>query len=143
MVVKLKIFKVFCFDSASMKWPLFGIAWALSPKYCLVLQKLPEMKTVFEKSFKILNFGLNGMQLKFTVLVHIGAQYTDGKPKILVKTKISAKTTFSGIINNVTPRSHKNHRIPVKLSHKAFSGPKLGLNYQHGSKGHHKSSHSL
>ena len=108
-----------------------------------ILLGLPDMKTVFKKSFKILNFGSNGMQLKFTVLIHIGAQYTDGKPKILVKTKISAKTTFSEIINNVTPRSQKNHIILVKLSHKAFSGPKLGLNYHHGSKGHHKFSHRL
>ena len=31
VVVKLKIFKVFCFDSVSMKWSLFGCFWALNP----------------------------------------------------------------------------------------------------------------
>ena len=88
---------------------------------------------MFEKSFKILNFGSNGMQLKFTVSVHIGAQFTVGKPKILLKPKISAKTASLGIINNVSPRSQKNQKILVKLSQKTFSGPKLGLYYHYGS----------
>ena len=60
--------------------------------------------TVSEKYFKILNFGSSEMQLKFTVLFHIGAQLTAGKPKILLKTKISAKTASLGIINDVSPR---------------------------------------
>ena len=51
-----------------------------------------------------MNFGSNEMQLKFTVLFHIGAQLTAGKPKILLKTKISAKTASLGIINDVSPR---------------------------------------
>ena len=85
--------------------------------------------TVFEKSFNIpQNFGSNGMHPKFTVLVHFRAQFTAGKPKILLKTKISAKTTSLQISNNVSPRSQKNHRILVKLSKKTFLGPKVGLN---------------
>ena len=53
--------------------------------------------TVFKKSFKILNFGSNGMRPKFTVLVHFGAQFTIRKPKKLLKTKIYAKSASLGI----------------------------------------------
>ena len=83
------------------------------------------------------------MQLRFTVSVHIGAQFTIRKQKLLLKTKISAKNASLGIINNLSPRSQKNQKILVKLSEKISSGPKLGLDYHHGSKGHHKFSHSL
>ena len=76
------------------------------------------------------------MQLKFTVSVHFGAQFTAGKPKILIKTKISAKTASLGIINNASPRSQKNHRILGKLCLKTFFGPKLSLNCHLGSKDH-------
>ena len=73
---------------------------------------------MFEKSFKILNFGSNGMHPKFTVLVHFGAQFTTPKPKNLLKTKIYTKTASLGIPNNVSPRSQRNHRILVELSKK-------------------------
>ena len=59
-------------------------------------------------------------------MVHFGAQFTAGKPKILQKTKISAKTTSLGISNNVSPRSQKNNRVLAKLNKKNW-GPKLGL----------------
>ena len=113
-----------------------------------MLLKPPEIASnkknaVFEKSFKILNFDSNGMQLELTVSVYTEAQFTDGKPKRLVKTKIFVKTSSLGIVNYVTPRSQKNDRIVVKLSPKTFYGPKLVLNYHHGSKGHSKFSHSL
>ena len=70
VVVKLKIFKVYCIDSASMNEmaPSWGFLGPYSPKYCLILLKMwPEVvsinkKTVFEKSFKILNFGPNEME---------------------------------------------------------------------------------
>ena len=65
------------------------------------------------------------------------------KSKILLKNKFSAKTASLGIINNVSPGSETNHKVLVKLSQKIFSGFKLGLNYHHGSNGHHKFSHSL
>ena len=42
---------------------------------------------MFEKSFKNLNFSSNGMQLKFTVLVHFRAQFTARKPKNITKTQ--------------------------------------------------------
>ena len=84
---------------------------------------------MFEKSFKILHFGPDGTQPKFTVLVHFGVQLIARKPKILLKTKTSAKTASLGISNNVSPTSHKNHRILVKLSKKHINfGPILGLN---------------
>ena len=73
---------------------------------------------MLEKSFKILKFGSNGIHWKITVLVHFGAPFTAGKPKILLKIKISAKAASVGISNNVSPRSQKNHRILVKLSKK-------------------------
>ena len=60
---------------------------------------------MFEKS------GSTGMQLKFTVSVNFGAQFTAGNPKLLLKTKISAKTASFGIVNKVSPMSQKNHRI--------------------------------
>ena len=99
---------------------------------------------VFEKSFKILNFGSNGTHPEFTVLVHFGGQFTAGEPKILLKTKISAKTTFLGVSNNVSPKSQKNHRILVKLNKKktcAQIGSKLPP--LTASKGYQKFSHSL
>ena len=120
-----------------------GFVGPYFPKYCLILLKLwPEVisnkkNIVFGKSFKILNFGSNGMQLRFTVLVHFGAQFTDRKPKLLLKPKISAKNASLGII----PRSQKNYWILKKLSQKTFFGPKFGLNCHHGSKVHHTSSH--
>ena len=79
--------------------------------------------TVFEKSFKSLDFGWNGNHPKFTVLVHFGAEFTTRKPKKLLKTKIYAKTASLAIPNNASPTSQKNHRIFVELSKK-----KLGLN---------------
>ena len=66
-------------------------------------------------------------------LVHFGTQFTARKPKIFLKTRISAKTTYRptslGISNNVSIRSQKNHIILVKLSKRKFgNGGKLGLN---------------
>ena len=53
---------------------------------------------------------------QFTVLVHLEVQFTTGKSKILLKTKISAKAVSLVISNNVSPRPQKNHIILVKLS---------------------------
>ena len=122
VVLKLK---VFCIDSASMKWPLFRVfLGAYTPKHCSVLLKFwqevvsNKENTVFKKSFKNLNFSINGRHPKFTVLFHFVAQFTAGKPKILLKPKISAKTTSLGISNSARPRSQKNDRILVKLNKK-------------------------
>ena len=52
------------------------------------------------------------------------------KPKILLKTKSSGKTTFLWISNNITLRSQKNLSILVKSIKKNW-GPKLGLNFPH------------
>ena len=64
------------------------------------------------------------------------------KTKILLNTKISAKTTSLWIINKVSPRSNKIHRILVKSSQKTFSGSKMDLNYHQVSKNQHKVWHS-
>ena len=105
--------KLFCFDSAPMKWPLVGgFLCSYSPKYCLILLKFPteivynKLKIVFEKSLKILHFGSNVTHPKVTVLVHFGAQFPTGKPKILLKTKISANTISLVTSNNVSTRNH-------------------------------------
>ena len=124
--------------------PFWDFLGPYSPKYCLILLELwPEVVSNKKNSaWKILQN--LGFWLKWNVVsVHIGSQFTVGKPKILLKTKTSAKSASLGIINNVSPRSQKNHRILVKLSQKTLSRPKLGLRYNHGSKGHHKFSHSL
>ena len=73
VVVLLKIFKFFCIDSASMEYSHLGFFWgAYSPNYCLILLKFwPEVSsnktnTVFEKSFRILNFSLNRSMMEGT-----------------------------------------------------------------------------
>ena len=79
-----------------------------SPDVFLSIQKI-----LLEKYFKNSNLGGNGTYSKFTVLVHLWAKFTPGKPKILPKTKISAKTAFLGLSNNVCPKSQKNQRSLV------------------------------
>ena len=77
--------------------------------------------TVFEKSFKSLNFESIGTHRKFTVLVHFGIQFTPGKPKILLITKFSGKTTSLAI----SKKSHYACKIKQK---QIFFGPNLGIN---------------
>ena len=111
----------------------FWALWALTPPNIVQScwnfdQRLsPRRQKLFEKPFKILHFGSNGTRPTFMVLVHFGAQFITGKPKILLKTKISAKTTSWGISNSISPRSQKNHRILVKLSQKNFWGTQNGF----------------
>ena len=142
VVVKLKIFKFFyTTTSESMKGRLLGggRGWGsgggwgpFSPKYSSILLKFwPEVvsnkiNTVWTIIQNFAYFGSNGTRLKFTVLFTFGAQFTAGKPKILLKTKIFAKTKSLGISNNVSPRSQKNYRILVKLSKKYFLGGQIG-----------------
>ena len=122
VVVKLKTFKVFRIDSASMKWPPFfwcvclrgGRGGLLPSKYCSILLKFwpalvsSKKNIVFEKSFRILRFGSNETHPKSTALVHFGVQFIARKPKILPKTKFSAKNASLEISNNVSPRSEKS-----------------------------------
>ena len=102
--------------------PFMGF-WALTPQnivqsYWNFEQRLSFDKTnaVFENSFKVLNFSSEGTHPKFTVLVHFGAQFIAGKPRILLKTTISPKAASLGISNNLSPRSQRNHKIFAKLS---------------------------
>ena len=136
------------------KGPFWGFLGLNSPKYCSILLKWSEVapnktNTVFQKSFKLLNFGSNGTHLKFTVLVHFGTQFTARIPKILLKTRTSAKTTYRptslGISINVSLRSQKNHVILIKVNKKNFLGTQIRskLHPSPTSKGHHKFSLSL
>ena len=103
VVVKVKIFKAFCTDSASIKWPLF---WGFEPLLSQILFHLAEILTRFSlpirqiqcfKNLSKLYILAQIPHLKFTVLVHFGTQFTTRKPKIMLKTKISAKTTSLGV----------------------------------------------
>ena len=66
----------------------FLVFWALAPPNIVQscwnfdqrLSVSNKTNRVFEKSFKILNFNLNGRHPKFTVLFHFGAQFAAGKP---------------------------------------------------------------
>ena len=156
-------FKVFLLIQYPWDGPFLGFLGLYSLNYCSICLKwsvvVPnQTNTVFQKSFKILNFGSNGMHPKFTVLVHFGAQFTARKPKILLKTRISAKTTYRpislGISNNISLRSEKNH-YPCKIKQKKFSFSfflggsegrgQIGSKFPPGpiSKGNHKFSLSL
>ena len=156
---EVKFFQSFCITSESMKELLFwGVGWegggALGPystKYCSILLKLwPELvSNKINAVWKIIQnfayFGSNGTHLKFTVLTNFAAQFTAGKPKVLPKTKIFAKSTYLEISNNVNSRSQKNHRILVKLNKKIFWGPQIRSKLPPGvtPKGDQKFSHSL
>ena len=115
------------FFSIHERAPFWGFFGPYSPKYCSILLKFwqdlvsNKTNTVFVKYFKILNFSSNETHPKFTVLVHFGAQFTAGKPKILLKTKTSAKTASFGMSYNISPRSQKNHRRVIKNSHIVYN----------------------
>ena len=113
-------------------WDFLGL---YSPNYSSILLKgsvvvVNKTNTVFQKSFKIFNFGSNRTHAKFTVLVHFGAQFTARKLKILLKTRISSKTTYRpiylGISNNVSLRSENNPIILVKSSNFFLGGWSIG-----------------
>ena len=98
LVVKLKFFKCFYGDAASMKWPLLEGFWAVSPanmtQVCWNFDQkniFHKTKTVSEQSFKIKSLSGNKMYPKLMVLVHFRAQFTPRKPSILPKTKIFSR----------------------------------------------------
>ena len=132
--MKLKIFKFFCIDSASVKSSPPNFAWS-----CLALW--PELVSDEKNSIWEILQNLEFWHNWNAVNVYIFGPYRG--PIYCWKTKIFAKTASFAIINNISPRSQKNHRILAKLSRKTFFGFKLGLHYQHGSKSHHKLLYSL
>ena len=153
MVVKLKNFKVSLYWFSIHEMAILGgFLGRYSPKYCSILLRFwsevvsNNTNTVFKKSFKNLNFSLNGRHPKSAVQFQFGAQFNAGKPKILLKTKHLAKNASLGISNSVSSRSQNNHRVLVKLNKKVFWG-----GAQTGSKllvvavpkGYQKFSHSL
>ena len=121
--------------------PFWNFLGPCSPKYCLVLLKFwPEVvynkKNSVWKILQNLEFWLKCSAIKVNYFGPYWGPIYYWKTKNIVKNQ--------NFCNNcVTSRSHKNHRILAKLNQKTFSGPKLGLNYHHGSKGHQKFSHSL
>ena len=122
--------------------PIWDFLGPYSPKYCLILLNLwPEVvsdqKNSIWEILQILEFWPKRNTVNLNILGPYWCPIYCRKTKNIAKTKISTKTACLAIINNVSPTSHKNHRILVKLSWKIFSGPKLGLHYHHGSKGHH------
>ena len=117
VVVKL----IFCIDSASMKWPLFRFFWLLFP------QKLFDLAEILTRVSPIMQTHCLKNPSKFWKLAQMertkslrfwsifGAQFTVGKSKILLKTKISAKMTSLGISNSDSPSSQKDYRVLIKL----------------------------
>ena len=86
------------------------------------------------------------MHPKFTVIVHFGAKFTAKKPKILLKTNISGKTTFLGISKNVSHQVPEKPHDSCKVNQKhTIFGPNLDINCPPGttSKDYQKFSHSL
>ena len=105
-------------------------------KYCSILLSFwpdvvsNETNSVFERSFKISNFKLNGRYPKFTAYFHLRAQCTTGKPKILLKSQSFHKTyTLRNVKLNrksqVPEKSQNSCKIKQK---KEFLGHKLDLN---------------
>ena len=138
VVVKLKISKILVLIENPWNSPFLGFLALIPPNivpscWNFDQREFNKTNTLLGKSFKLLKFGSNKTHWKSTVLVHFGAQFTAGKPKILLKTKISAKTTSLGIPNNISARSQRNHIVLVKLSENleaqigSKSPPPIGL----------------
>ena len=118
VIVKLEIFKCFRGDAASMKWPLLGGFWALSPanmtRVCWNFDQryvFHKTKTVSEQSFKIKC--LSGIETypKLIVLVHFWAQFPPQKNQ----TFFQKLHPYDYQVIHTGPRSHINHRILIKL----------------------------
>ena len=58
----------------------------------------------------------------------LGSNLLPENQKHCHKTKISGKTAFLGISNDVSPRSQKNNKILAKLTKNKNAGSKLGIN---------------
>ena len=127
------MFKCFRGNAASMKPPFWGFLSPFSPKYGASLLKFrPEVvshkpKTVSQHSFKIKCLSRNETYPKLKVLVHFGAHFIPGKPKILPKTRIFSETKSLRLLNNRSTRSQINHRILIKLIKKIHFWGKYGF----------------
>ena len=114
--------------------PFGGFLSPFSPKYGTSLLEFRPVvvvshktKTASKQSFKIKCLSGNGTYPKLKVLVHFWAQFTPGKPKILLKTRIFPETTSLLISNNTSNRSQINHRILIKLTQNINSWGKMGF----------------
>ena len=111
---EIKIFQTFWYWFSiheTLSWVFLALFPQNIVQFCWNFDQRWSPISVWKDSvWKILQnfeFNSNGRHRKFTVLFHFGAQFTAGKPKILLKTKVSAKTTFLGISNSISPRSQK------------------------------------
>ena len=98
VIAKLWIFKCFCGDAASMKWPYLEGFWAFSPanmtQVCWNFDQrcvFHNTKKVSEQSFKIKCLSGNKMYPKLMVLIHFWNQFTPRKCKILPRTKFFSR----------------------------------------------------
>ena len=137
----LKFSKFFYCFVVSIKWPLFGLFWALTPSnIVLSCWKFNHRYSPIRKTQCLKNPSKFWIWLKWNA----AEVYSFGpfwgpiyfrKSKNIAKNQDFCKKSILGN-NYVSPRSQKNHRILEKLSLKTFLGLKLGLNCHHGLKGH-------
>ena len=132
VVVKFMNFQINSWHVASMKWPLLGGFWSLSPtnmtRVCWNFNQryvFHKRKTFSEQSFKIKCLSGNRTYPKLMVLVHYYVQFTRRKPKILPKTKFFPEFSSLWLSNNTSSRSQINYRIFIKLIKKTFFVPKM------------------
>ena len=148
VVVKLKIFKIFLYwFSIHEMAPIWNFLDPFSAKCCLILLKIwselvSDTKNSIWKILQNLEFWLKWNAVNVYIFGPYWSPIYRRKTKNIAKNQKYCKNCTLVIINKVSPRSQKNHRIIVKFSQKILSGSKLGLDH-HGSKGHHKFSHSL
>ena len=109
---------MFCGDGVSIKLPLLGSLWVLSPPdtaqfWWIFFAEVVShtSKKLLQQSFKILYLSRNGTYWKCTFLVHIWNKFTPGKCNTLPKGSFLVKTTSFGLWNNTGSRSQKIHRI--------------------------------
>ena len=122
LVVKFYIFKCFHGDAASMKWPLLGGFWSLSPadmtQVCWNFDQsyvFHKTNTVSEQPFKIKCLSRNLTYPKLTVLVNFWANFSPENRRYYQKPKFFPETTSLWLSNNTSPKSQINHRILTKL----------------------------
>ena len=105
-------------DGVSIKLPLLGGLWVLSPPDTAQFWWIffPEIAShtsnkLLQQSFKNLYLSRKGTYWKCTVLVHIWNKFTPAKCKTLPKGSFLVKTTSLGLWNKTGSRSERIHRI--------------------------------
>ena len=114
-VINVQMFRS---DGISIKLPLLGGLWVLSPPDTAQFWWIffPEVvshtsKKLLQQSFKNLYLSRKGTYWKCTFLVHIWKKFTPGKCNTLPKGSFLVKTTSLGLWNKTGSRSERIHRI--------------------------------